>query len=468
MAQAAKEKGNAAFKAGDYPTAVGHYSAAMHADRTDATFPLNRAAAYLKLGKSEDAERDCSTVLALSKVNVKALFRRAQARVGMGKLAEAQKDLTEAAKLEPANQSVKAELSIVAELMQRAAAKKSKVVPADVASTSTPKRRRVPITIVEPDGRRITPAQASTASVPSGSKATPTPITMAKTSTDTIMNPISSRPLTAPSTSNSKAHLPAPSPAPPQTQAQPQTQTQPQPDPQPKPKPAPAPAPASFKDAKSARDTSKPSRVGGGIFRASGENTIFAPRERTYVLAAAAPAFVPNPPPPAPASESIPPAPAPVQTHRRPAPAFVPAKSPMTLVAFTRAWDADPAPGARRALLFKIPPGALPALFQTSLEPALLAEAADALAAGLALATGDASTAGDSGDARADKEAKEAAAAYLHAFARVPRFATVVRLLSTAERARVRGVWGVLGVGVVRADGAEGVEGAGAWAPVFR
>lgn len=44
-------QGNAAFKAGDYATAVGHYSAAIIADRTDPTLPLNRAAAYLKLGK---------------------------------------------------------------------------------------------------------------------------------------------------------------------------------------------------------------------------------------------------------------------------------------------------------------------------------------------------------------------------------------------------------------------------------
>lgn len=44
-------QGNAAFKAGDFAAAIGHYSAAIFADRNDATFPLNRAAAYLKLSK---------------------------------------------------------------------------------------------------------------------------------------------------------------------------------------------------------------------------------------------------------------------------------------------------------------------------------------------------------------------------------------------------------------------------------
>lgn len=48
-AQKDKDKGNAAFKAGDYPAAIGHYTAAILADRVDATYPLNRAAAYLKL-----------------------------------------------------------------------------------------------------------------------------------------------------------------------------------------------------------------------------------------------------------------------------------------------------------------------------------------------------------------------------------------------------------------------------------
>jgi hypothetical protein len=54
-------QGNDAFKSGDYPTAIGHYTAAILADRTDPTFPLNRAAAYLKLFKY--VCRDCCLFL---------------------------------------------------------------------------------------------------------------------------------------------------------------------------------------------------------------------------------------------------------------------------------------------------------------------------------------------------------------------------------------------------------------------
>jgi Flp pilus assembly protein TadD len=44
-------QGNAAFKGGDYLTAIGHYTTALATDNTDPTYPLNRAAAYLKLGE---------------------------------------------------------------------------------------------------------------------------------------------------------------------------------------------------------------------------------------------------------------------------------------------------------------------------------------------------------------------------------------------------------------------------------
>lgn len=110
------DQGNAEYKAGDYANAIGHYTEAILADRTDPTLFLNRAAAYLKLGKyvydstldaspfcftpcnaraqlicrNEDADRDCTAVLKLGSSNVKALFRRGQARLAQGMLLDAQ------------------------------------------------------------------------------------------------------------------------------------------------------------------------------------------------------------------------------------------------------------------------------------------------------------------------------------------------------------------------------------------
>ncbi|KAF8755185.1 Rna polymerase ii-associated protein 3 [Rhizoctonia solani] len=146
---------------GDYPVAIGHYTSAILVDGTDPTFPLNRAAAYLKLNKNEDAERDCTLVLKLQENNVKALFRRAQARVALGKLQDARADLVAAAKAEPGNAVVRTEFTKVEALISEAA-KKAKTgngtpislptrAPATSESSETPYRRRVPIGIVDDD-----------------------------------------------------------------------------------------------------------------------------------------------------------------------------------------------------------------------------------------------------------------------------------------------------------------------------
>lgn len=42
-------QGNAAFKSGDYPFALSHYSQAIKLDPSQPTFFLNRAAVHLKL-----------------------------------------------------------------------------------------------------------------------------------------------------------------------------------------------------------------------------------------------------------------------------------------------------------------------------------------------------------------------------------------------------------------------------------
>ena len=65
-----------ALKLGDYPTAIGQYTAAIITDITDATFPLNRAAEYLKLGKYVGIARTEGFVLFLDvcRVDTKMLL----------------------------------------------------------------------------------------------------------------------------------------------------------------------------------------------------------------------------------------------------------------------------------------------------------------------------------------------------------------------------------------------------------
>lgn len=175
--------------------------------------------------------------------------------------------------------------------------------------TAPRKRRHVPITIVDDDTPQLAPLISPNAPRP----------------TDTLLKPISSRAL-SPSTPPPPDGKPTPTAAP--AAAAP-----------PVPTPAPAlapvtqkPTPASFRDAKSV------GRVGSGIFRMSGNDTVFKTREVPL------PAVADPPPDPAQA-----PAPAPPPASVRASPTA----PPLTHFEFTRAWDRIPPAdtAARWALL---------------------------------------------------------------------------------------------------------------------
>jgi hypothetical protein len=293
----------------------------------------------------EDAERDCTSVLSLSKKNVKAYFRRAQARVALQKLGEAHNGAclthlrldilrvylvscrstvgtqnraeerrgqgrTRACRRAHLEQEGK-DSTFPGSYFSPTSQQVQRTVPVDVpapplasstsSTTAPPKRRRVPITIVDSD--------APTNAEP----------------TNDLLKPISSRLL---STS---------------------------PDPKPaaaaEPGPTPKPEPASFKEAKQVRDEKKAGRVGGGIFRVSGNDTFFKTRE---VPAPKDPAH-----PPVPLSATRGSASASASSVRPSPPTTRPALvPPRTLFEFTRSWDGIPATdtASRWSLLNVRPP----------------------------------------------------------------------------------------------------------------
>lgn len=403
-AQAAKEKGNAAFKTGDYPIAIGHYTAAILADRKDPTFPLNRAAAYLKLGKNEDAERDCSTVLDLSPNNVKALFRRGQARLGVGKLVEAQSDLRQALELEPGNAAVKEELTKLADVLERTKTKgKATDTPPVHSSTAHPKRRRVPITIVEPAGVPSAKIKDTPSTQPTSEPQIPSAISPPKPDIDTLQ-PVSSRSLKASPTSSSST----PSNTPPNPSPPPVTQPQPK--------------PTSFKEAKQARESAKSGKVGGGIFRASGASTIFPTRESPSLptesrgLTPKGDLVTEND-----GTMATPPA---AQTT---SPQIV-VKAPANLFEFVKAWTSAVNVEEKWQLINSIPPASIPSLCKTSLEPAMLASILDVFLAVL------------------NANTREKIQEYMDNLARIPRFGTLVLFLSKQEKEVARDVWRGLSV----------------------
>ncbi|KAJ7681000.1 TPR-like protein [Mycena polygramma] len=92
-----KDEGNEAFKKGDYKTAYVNYTVCMIQSGHEPIYPLNRAAASLKLRMYETAVEDATTALERGDFNRgKALCRRAQARCFLGEWDKADEDYTAA------------------------------------------------------------------------------------------------------------------------------------------------------------------------------------------------------------------------------------------------------------------------------------------------------------------------------------------------------------------------------------
>jgi len=97
----AKEKASKSFLANDLTEALRWFGKAIHVvESTPVDFPKdqhsilysNRALAHLKLNLYDEAARDCTAALELNTMNVKANFRRADARFRLGNYAGALED----------------------------------------------------------------------------------------------------------------------------------------------------------------------------------------------------------------------------------------------------------------------------------------------------------------------------------------------------------------------------------------
>ncbi|WWD06006.1 hypothetical protein V865_004091 [Kwoniella europaea PYCC6329] len=132
--------GNTSFKKGRWSEAIGHYTNAIIYNPTNPVNYSNRAQAFLKIDKYQDAERDCTTCLSLEQNNIKALYRRGLARKGLGKVDEAIVDLQQILKIDKTNETVKSELEELENSQRNNEIKKSKprrpITPPPVNATS--------------------------------------------------------------------------------------------------------------------------------------------------------------------------------------------------------------------------------------------------------------------------------------------------------------------------------------------
>ncbi|TFK50192.1 hypothetical protein OE88DRAFT_332467 [Heliocybe sulcata] len=108
-AEKQKERGNVAFRKGNYEEAIHHYDAAHEIEPEMPHYELNLAAAYLKMNKWMEAEIACNLALGQHKSS-KGYYRRAKARAMQGRVEDAIKDLRAALKVQPGNPEAVAEL----------------------------------------------------------------------------------------------------------------------------------------------------------------------------------------------------------------------------------------------------------------------------------------------------------------------------------------------------------------------
>ncbi|WVQ64641.1 uncharacterized protein L199_002808 [Kwoniella botswanensis] len=125
-ADQSRTDGNTSFKKGRWSEAIGHYTNAIIYNPTNPVNYSNRAQAFLKIDKYQDAERDCTTCLSLEQSNIKALYRRGLARKGLGKVDEAIEDLQQILKIDKTNETVKSELEELLDTQRNNEIKKSK------------------------------------------------------------------------------------------------------------------------------------------------------------------------------------------------------------------------------------------------------------------------------------------------------------------------------------------------------
>ncbi|CAI9103531.1 OLC1v1002031C1 [Oldenlandia corymbosa var. corymbosa] len=117
-ANSEKELGNDFFKKKNYNEAIDCYSRSIALSPTAVAY-ANRAMAYIKLRRFQEAESDCSEALNLDDQYTKAYSRRSTARKELGKLKESLEDVDFALKLEPQSQELKKQYTEVKTLLEK-------------------------------------------------------------------------------------------------------------------------------------------------------------------------------------------------------------------------------------------------------------------------------------------------------------------------------------------------------------
>lgn len=108
---AAKERGNQAFREGNFPNAITEYEEAIKRDPTNAPYHNNLAAAFLKVGLFNDAKRHVERSIELDSKYVKAWAKKGDIEFFMKEYHKSLESFKTGLQLEPDNSLCKAGLS---------------------------------------------------------------------------------------------------------------------------------------------------------------------------------------------------------------------------------------------------------------------------------------------------------------------------------------------------------------------
>ncbi|KAL9175066.1 hypothetical protein ABFS82_02G091700 [Erythranthe guttata] len=122
-ANSEKELGNEFFKQKKFTEAIDCYSRSIALSPSAVAY-ANRAMAYIKIRRFQEAENDCTEALNLDDRYIKAYSRRSTARKELGKLKESMDDAEFALRLEPQNQEIKKQFAESKSLLEKAILKK--------------------------------------------------------------------------------------------------------------------------------------------------------------------------------------------------------------------------------------------------------------------------------------------------------------------------------------------------------
>ncbi|KAL2514027.1 Tetratricopeptide repeat (TPR)-like superfamily protein [Forsythia ovata] len=139
-ANSEKELGNEFFKQKKFNEAIDCYSRSIVFSPTAVAY-ANRAMAYIKVKRFQEAENDCTEALNLDDRYIKAYSRRSTARKELGKLKESFDDAAFALRLEPHNQEVKKQYAEVKSLLEKEILKKTSGATARIFAGSRKSRK---------------------------------------------------------------------------------------------------------------------------------------------------------------------------------------------------------------------------------------------------------------------------------------------------------------------------------------